>query len=133
MSNRTTLATGAGARGRNKYFVLADAGVRLTNAGRYYYRQTGQTAPRAAYERNQPLITRGSNDYVRAANGRERLVRGLGAGGQMRVTALGRDYSREKRTEYIVHIPVVIKGTRANGQSYTRTSNRGNARRCTCP
>ena len=132
VSNRTTLAMGAGARGRDKYFVLAD-GVRLTDAERKYYRQTGQTAPRAAYDRNQTLITRGSNDYVGAANGRERLVRGLGADGQMRVTALGRDYSRERRTEYIVHIPVVIKGTRANGQSYTRTSNRGNARRCTCP
>ena len=63
---------------------------------------------------------------MRAANGRERLVRGLGADGQMRVTALGRDYFREMRTEYIVHIPVVIEATRANGQSYTRTTNRGN-------
>ena len=126
VSNRTTLATGAGARGLHKYFVVSDAWVRWTDAGRDYYRQTGQTAPRVAYHRNQPLLTGGSNDCVRAANGRERLVRGLGANGQMRVTALGRDYSRERRTEYIVHIPVVIEGTRANGQSYTRTTNRGN-------
>ena len=125
VSNRTTLATGAGARGRNRYLVLADAGGRLTDAGRYYYRQTGQPAPRAAYDRNQPLITRGSNDYMRAANGRERLVRGLGSDGSVRVTALGRDYFRDKRTEHIVHVPVVIEGRRANGQSYTRRSNAG--------
>ena len=125
VSNRTTLATGAGGLGRNRYLVLADAGGRLTEAGRYYYRRTGQPAPRAAYDRNQPLITRGRNDYVRAANGRERLVRGLGSDGSVRVTALGRDYFRDKRTEHIVHIPVVITGTRANGQSYTRRSNAG--------
>ena len=35
VSNPTTLATGAGARGRNRYLVLADAGRRLTEAGRY--------------------------------------------------------------------------------------------------
>ena len=78
VSNRTTLATGGGPSGRN-YLVLADAGGRLSDSGRYYYRQTGQAPPRAAYDRNQPLITRGRNDYVRAANGRERLVRGLAA------------------------------------------------------
>ena len=68
-SNRTTMATGGGPSGRG-YFVLADAGGRLSEAGRYYYRQTGQPTPRASYDRNQPIITRGSNDYVRAANGR---------------------------------------------------------------
>ena len=123
-SNRTTLATGGGASGRG-YLVLADVGGRLSDAGRYYYRQTNQPAPRATYDRNQPIVTRGRNDYVRAANGRERLVRGLGSDGQMRVTALGRDYFRDRKTEHIVHIPVLIEGRRSNGNSYERRSNAG--------
>jgi len=105
--------------------VLANGGT-LTPAGRYYYAQTGQSAPRAGYDSNQPLITRGSTDYVVAANGRERAVRTLGPDGSVRLTALGRDYSRGRRTEYIVHIPVIIEGTRAaNGRPYTRRSNAG--------
>ena len=60
---------------------------------------------------------------MRAANGRERLVQGLGADGQMRVTALGRNYFRDRKTEHIVHIPVIIQGRRSNDQQYTKRSN----------
>ena len=89
-SNRTTLATGAGGAGRNRYLVLANGG-RLTDSGRFYYSETGQPPPRAAYDRNQPVITRGARSYVRGANGRERLVRRLGADGEAQLTSLGRD------------------------------------------
>ena len=51
----------------------------------------------------------------------------------MRVTALGRDYFRDRRTEQNVHIPVVIEGTRANGRSYNRTTNRRNDERVHLP
>ena len=67
------------------------------------------------------------------ANGRERLVRGLGPDGSRRVTALGRDYFSDRRTEYTVHIPVAVEGARANGRSYTRTTNRGNDERVHLP
>ena len=118
-SNRTILATGAGGAGRNRYLVLASSG-RLTDSGRFYYSETGQPPPRAAYDRNQPVITRGARSYVRGANGRERLVRRLGVDGEAQLTALGRDYYRDRHTEYIVHVPVIIEGRRANGRTYTR-------------
>jgi transcriptional antiterminator Rof (Rho-off) len=109
-NGRTTLPTSLGASNRNRYRILADAGGALTDAGRYYYAQTGEPPPPlAAYDRNQALITRGRNDYVRAANGRELLVRSLGADGTVRLTALGRHYFQGRRAQWVVHVPVIIR------------------------
>ncbi len=124
-SNRTTIATGAGAPGSNRYFVLADAAGKLTDAGRHYYERSGERPPKATYDRNQALVTRGANDYIVARNGREQLVRSLQADGTNQITRLGRDFFKDKHTEYIVHVPVIIEGRRAKGGGYTRSSTRG--------
>ena len=62
-SNRTILATGAGQnRRQNKYVVLADASGRLTEAGKFYYEATRVGRPRAAFDQDQQLISRGANN-----------------------------------------------------------------------
>ena len=61
---------------------------------------------------------------MRGTNGRERLVRSMVADGSTRITALGRDYfSHQSQIQYIVHVPVIICGTRSSGNPYTRRSN----------
>ena len=115
-SNRTILATGAGAyRRQNKYVVLADGAGRLTEAGRFYYETTGEERPRAAFDQNQELISRGGNDYIRTRDRREALVRSLRPDGTTRVTQLGRAFFRNRYREFVVHVPVTIRGRHKNG------------------
>ena len=92
-SNRTILATGAGPnRRQNKYVVLADGAGKLTQAGTFYYETTGAERPRAAFDQDQELISRGGNDYIRTRDRREALVRSLRPDGSTRVTQLGRAF-----------------------------------------
>ena len=120
-SNRTTLATGAGPnRRQNAYVVLADASAKLTEAGEFYYQETGEQRPRAAYDPNQSLISRNGNDYIRTRNSQEALVRSLKPDGTVAVTQLGRTFFRNRYREFLVHVPVTIRGRRQNGSDYDR-------------
>ena len=112
------------ATGRNSsYVVLADSFGNLTVAGRHYYESTGLARPDASgIDRNQALIHRNGSDYILGANGRERKVRTLQPSGEMTLTTLGRSFFKDKHVEYVVHVPVIIRGTRANGGVYDRAS-----------
>ena len=110
-SNRTILVTGTGPnRRQNKYIVLADGAGNLTAAGTFYYQTTGAQRPRAAFDQNQELISRGGNDYIRTRDRREALVRSLHPDGSTRVTQLGRAFFKNRYREFVVHVPVIIRG-----------------------
>ena len=98
-SNVTTLATGAGERGRNKFVILAGADAKLTPAGRYFYETTGQRPPTVMYDRNQEPVTRGNRTFIRGRDGREILVRSYRPDGAVRVTRAGQDFYKDKHTE----------------------------------
>ena len=74
---------------------------------------------------NQPLIREGPNDYVLFRNGLKRLVRTLRPNGKFALTSLGKLFFQDKFTEYLAHVPVIIRGTRRRGrnagQRYQRT------------
>ena len=111
-SNRTILVTGAGPnRRQNKYVVLADGAGKLTPAGIFYYQTTGAERPRAAFSQDQELISRGGNDYIRTRDRREALVRSLRPDGTTRVTQLGRAFFKNGYREFVVHVPVIIRGS----------------------
>ena len=94
-SNRTILATGAGAtRRHNRYVVLADGAGKLTPAGTFYYQTTGAERPRAAFSQDQELISRGGNDYIRTRNRREALVRSLRPNGPPELPSWAGRFSR---------------------------------------
>ena len=113
--NRTILPSGG-----RKYVVLADAAGRLSPAGEWYYATTGAQRPRAAFSQDQELIRRGGNDYIRTRDQREALVRSLRADGSTRLTQLGRAFFRNRFREYVVHVPVIIRGRHRNGRDYNR-------------
>ena len=94
-SNRTILATGAGPnRRQNKYVVLADGAGKLTPAGIFYYETTGAERPRAAYDQNQQLISKGGNDYIRTRDRREALVRSFAQMGPPELPSWAGRFSR---------------------------------------
>ena len=100
--------------------VLADGAGKLTEAGRLYYETTGAERPRAAYDQNQELISKGGNDYIQTRDRREALVRSLRPDGSTRVTQLGQTFFKNRFREFVVHVPVTIRGRHKNGKDYDR-------------
>ncbi len=68
------------------------------------------------------MIHKRGSDYIQAPNGKQRLLRTLRPNGSTVLTALGKTFFKDKYSEYVVHIPVLITGTRSNGNNYSRTS-----------
>jgi len=100
--------------------VLADAAGNLTPAGDLYYDETGIAKLEAAFDRQQDLISRNGNDYIRTRTGREAMVRSLQADGSMRVTRLSESFFKDKFVECVVHVPARIQLRRANGTQHVR-------------
>ena len=90
--------------------MLADGAGKLTPAGIFYCESTGAQRPRAAFTQDQELISRGGNDYIRTRDRREALVRSLRPDGSTRLTQLGRAFFKNRYREYVVHVPVTIRG-----------------------
>jgi AAA domain len=119
---RTILATGAGdAPNRRKYRVLADHRG-LTPHGRAYYEETGQEPPDRRVDRTQRVTRQGNSEYVRDRQGRLVRLRTLRANGDFQYTRAGRSFFSTTQIEYIVHVPVIIEGTRRNGVNYRHVS-----------
>ena len=116
-AGRTILAIGQG-EGRNKYVVLAN-GKKLTRAGQHWYTQTGQAKPRAHFDPNQTTVRRGGGDYINTRAGTQR-VRQLEPNCNMKLTALGRKFYKDKHIEYIVEVPVIIHVTDSKGKERMR-------------
>ena len=79
----------------------------------------GPAASQQDFDYNQPLIRKGPNDYILLRNGRKKLVRSL-QGGEHRLTKLGKGFFRDKYYEYLVHVPVIIRGRRRSGRNAER-------------
>ena len=103
-------------RGPGAYALLSRADGQLTRAGQHYYSHLGLRPPSRDFDYNQPLIREGPNDYILLRNGRKKLVRSL-QGGEHRLTKLGKGFFRDKFYEYLVHVPVIIRGRRRSGRN----------------
>ena len=105
--------------GPGAYALLSRADGQLTRAGQHYYSHLGLRPPSKDFDYNQPLIREGPNDYILLRNGQKKLVRSL-QGGEHRLTKLGKGFFRDKYYEYLVHVPVIIRGRRRSGRNYER-------------
>ena len=103
-------------RGAGAYALLARTDGQLTRAGQHYYSHLGLRPPTKDFDYNQPLIREGPNDYILLRNGQKKLVRSLEGDGERRLTKLGKAFFRDKCYEYLVHVPVVIRGRRRSGR-----------------
>ena len=86
------------------------------HGGRGRRRPGSHGAPSKDFDYNQPLIRGGPNDYILLRNGQKKLVRSL-QGGEHRLTKLGKGFFRDKYYEYLVHVPVIIRGRRRSGRN----------------
>ena len=105
--------------------MLSRPNGELTRAGQYYYQLIGRPPPSRQYDRNQPLIREGPNDYIMLRGGAKKLLRSLQPNGNYQLTKLGTHFFKDKWVDWVVHVPVIIRGVRRNGRNrgmpYERT------------
>ena len=80
----------------------------------------GLQPPSRQFDEEQPLIREGPSDYVLLRSGVKKLVRTLAPDGNYHFTKLGKAFFRDKYTEWLAHVPVIIRGRRKNGRPYER-------------
>ena len=102
---------------RLRSVLLTRPNGQLTRAGQFYYSVTGRRPPSRQFDESQPLIRDGASDYILMRSGRRQLVRTLQADGQYHVTKLGKAFFKDKYTEWLAHVPVIIRGTRRRGRN----------------
>ena len=100
--------------------LLTRPNGQLTRAGQFYHSITGRRPPSRQFDESQPLIRDGPNDYILTRGGARKLVRSLQTNGQYHVTKLGKAFFKDKFTEWLAHVPVIIRGRRRNGTPYER-------------
>ena len=106
--------------GKATYRVLADATGKLTAAGRHWEDEYGEPLLTAGvkgqtFDDNQAVIQRQSSEYIKLRNGKEMVVRSWN-GNQYRYSALGRKYFSRRKSEWLIEIPVRIKGSRSGAE-----------------
>ena len=102
-------------RGPGADALLSRADGQLTRAGQHYYSHLGLRPPSKDFDYNQSLIREGPNDYILLRNGQKKLVRSL------RAESTGQGLLPRKYYEYLVHVPVIIRGAvGGTGAGYER-------------
>ena len=90
---------------RLRYAMLSRPNGELTRAGQYYYQLIGRPPPSRQYDRNQPLIREGPNDFLMLREGAKKLLRSLQPNGNYQLTKLGRHFFKDKWVDWVVHVP----------------------------
>ena len=91
-----------------RYAMLSRPNGELTRAGQYYCQLIGRPPPSRQYDRNQPLIREGPNDYIMLRGGAKKLLRSLQPNGNYQLTKLGKHFFKDKWVDWVVHVPVII-------------------------
>ncbi len=110
---RQIISTG---QGRGSFALLTRPDGSLTRAGQFYFQETQRQRPNASYDPEQPVIRRGPTDYIRMRDGNLKALRTLQPTNSYRHTRLGQTYYRNRTTELVAHIPVLVTGVRQRGR-----------------
>ena len=81
----------------------------------------GRQPESRTFDPRQPLVREGAADYVLLQNGQRGLVR---EDGTYQLTNLGRRFFKNKYSQHVAHIPVVIRGMRRAGKNAGRAYER---------
>ena len=83
-----------------------------TAAGRMHEQRSGNELPSGgAFSRDQQPQREGLTESIHMRDGSQRITRRFAAaGGEYTFTAVGRSFYSKRRSQYVVHIPVIIDG-----------------------
>ena len=96
------------------YRFLVKGGV-ATPAGEFWRDQTGQALPVEGFAVDQTVERRGRTDYIETTKGQQAVRSWDPVRNKFKYTSLGRKYYRNRRSEWVANIPVLISGKRLNG------------------
>jgi len=104
--------------GSRRHILVNPRGER-TNSGEYYKQKTSNELPFGGFDFTQSPFREGNTEFIKMRNGEERAVRRYSpVDNEYKLTVLGKSfYSRLKRN-YVVQIPVLVKGRRKDGSYY---------------
>ena len=103
--------------------MLQRADGSVTRAGEAYFGMLGRQPESRTFDPRQPLVREGA-DYVLLQNGQRGLVRRLREDGTYQLTNLGRRFFKNKYSQHVAHIPVLIRGMRRAGKNAGRAYER---------
>eukprot|EP00439_Symbiodinium_sp_Y106_P005728 s13885_g1.t1 len=84
--------------------MLSRPNGELTRAGQYYYQLIGRPPPSRQYDRNQPLIREGPNDYIMLRGGAKKLLRSLQPNGNYHLTKLGKSFFKDRWVDWVASV-----------------------------
>ena len=103
----------------NRRHTLVNTTGERTALGEYYEQKSSNELPVGGFDPTQAPFREGNTEYIKMRSGEERAVRRYDpADNEYKFTKLGKNfYSRLKRN-YVVQIPVKVKGKRKDGSYY---------------
>ena len=103
----------------NKRHTLLNSQGERTALGEYYEQKSNDELPVGGFDPTQAAFREGTAEFIKMRNGEDRVVRRYDpAENEYKFTKLGKSfYSRLKRN-YVVQIPVMVKGKRKDGSYY---------------
>ena len=107
--------------GRGFKYLVKDG--EATEAGRFWAEKSGQPLPNEGFDHSQQPVRRGRSEFIQMLNGEERLVRTYDPVRQKyKHTKTGLKFYKNAKSQFLVQIPVIIRGRRADRSEYTITA-----------
>ena len=98
--------------------LVGTSGVK-TRLGEYYEQQSSDELPVGGFDPTQSPFREGNTESIRMRSGEERAVRRYDpAENEYVFTKLGKSFYARLKRNYVVQIPVKIKGKRKDGSSF---------------
>ena len=87
--------------------VLVDSGGRLTVHGAAYEAHSGEALPTVGFDNTQTPVRKGNTETIKMRGGKDSVVRRFDlATGDFNYTRLGRTFYSQRRTGFVVRLPV---------------------------
>ena len=83
-----------------------------------FYEQLSNTELGETWDPNQIPTKRGRTDYIQTSSGERAVRTWLPTTSTYKYSKLGRSFYNRRKTEVLIHLPVIIQGVRGNGTSY---------------
>ena len=103
-----------------RYRTIVNRDGQQTPAGERWETISGTTLPQENFDSEQQPSRDGNTEYIRV-RGEDRITRTYDpATNGWRYTRLGRRFYRSRQIQWVVQVPSTHRGTRSNGQPYSR-------------
>ena len=102
--------------------ILIDQAGDPTAAGKHWSAHTNKELPQGGFM-SQVARREGNTEFIKLKDGKKVVTRRWTTGGEFEFTKIGDQYYSKQRRNYVVQIPILIKGKRRDNSNYTLHSH----------